>query len=291
MLMPFGRPPPGFPGGDVEYAATIAQNHSTSANKGPGGVGQKTPTVLFNGMIAPLIPFAIKGVIWYQGEDNADDNNGGGPGTGMEYRTLFPAMIAGWRMLWNQGDFPFLFVQLTNLANRPKAKWSLVRESQLKALSASNTGMAVIIDIGAPRNIHPPDKADVGYRLSLAARRVAYGEDLVSYGPYYRGIKVEGNKIRVSFQDDSVGGGLVIGSAPWAEPNAAPVSKTELQGFAIAGEDRKWTAADAEIDGKSVVVSSSRVLVPIAVRYAWADNPTCNFYNKEGLPASPFPER
>ncbi len=241
------------------------------------------PVLLFNGMIAPLIPYPIKGVIWYQGENNAKST-----AVAREYEALFRSMISGWRTLWKQGDFPFLFVQLANYQAGGGSDWPALRESQVKALSLPRTGMAVIIDIGTGANIHPPDKADVGARLALAARHVAYGESLVYTGPMYEGMKPQGEGICVSFRPDSLGGGLVIGSAPWTDPKAAPVSKTQLEGFVIAGEDRKWVEAQARIEGGGVVVSSALVPKPVAVRYAWANDPRCNLYNKEGLPASPF---
>jgi sialate O-acetylesterase len=246
------------------------------------GVQKTAPTVLFNGMISPLIPFAIKGVIWYQGENNARSTL-----DAIEYATLFPAMITDWRKLWNAGDFPFLLVQLANY-KAPAADWPHLRESQLKTLSLPNTGMAVIIDIGTGGNIHPTDKSDVALRLSLVARHIAYGEKLVYTGPIYESMKVEGDKIRVSFKSDSIGSGLVLGTAPWTDPNDDPVSKSDLEGFAVAGADKNWVAAQAKIDGDTVVVSSAEVSNPVAVRYAWADDPRCNFYNTEGLPASPF---
>ena len=247
----------------------------------PGRRGD--PALLFNGMIAPLPPFPIKGAIWYQGESNASST-----AVAREYATLFPAMITGWRKLWKQGDFPFLFVQLANFYRPAGDDWAILRESQVKALSLPHTGMAVIIDIGTGGNIHPPDKTDVGARLALAARHVAYGENLVYTGPMYEGMKPQGQGIRVSFRPDSVGGGLVIGTPPWTDPKAVPVSKTNLEGFVIAGEDQKWVDAQARIEGDGVMVSSALVPKPVAVRYAWADDPRCNLYNKEGLPASPF---
>ncbi len=240
------------------------------------------PVLLYNGMIAPLIPYAIKGAIWYQGENNAQN-----AGMAIEYRTLFPAMIQGWRGLWKEGDFPFLFVQLANF-NRAGDGWPMLRESQLKTLALPKTGMAVTIDIGTGGNIHPPDKADVGARLALAARHVAYGENLAYTGPIYEAMKPVATAISLSFKTDSLGGGLAIGTAPWVDPLAAPVSKTELEGFVIAGEDKNWLAAQARIVANTVVVSSAQVPKPVAVRYAWAANPPCNLYNKAGLPASPF---
>ncbi|MCH5372644.1 MAG: sialate O-acetylesterase, partial [Planctomycetes bacterium] len=227
---------------------------------------------LYNAMIAPLIPYAIKGAIWYQGEANANE--------AYSYRTLFPTMIRDWRDRWQQGEFPFLFVQLANYRPRVEqpgeSTWAELREAQTRTLSLRNTGMAVIIDIGEADNIHPRNKLDVGKRLSLAARHVTYGEkDLVYSGPVYRkgSMKTEGRKVRLSF--DCIGGGLVAKAG-------------ELKGFAIAGRERKFVPASATIDGDSVVVWSGSVKEPAAVRYGWADNPECNLYNREGLPATPF---
>ncbi|MFQ6098543.1 MAG: sialate O-acetylesterase, partial [Armatimonadota bacterium] len=231
---------------------------------------QWRPASLYNGMIAPLIPYAIRGAIWYQGESNA--------GRAYEYRALFKAMIRDWRRNWKQGPFPFLFVQLANfMARKPEpgeSAWAELREAQLRALSLPNTGMAVIIDIGEARDIHPKNKQDVGARLALAARKIAYGEDIVHSGPIYDSMKVEGGKIRLRFKH--VDGGLT-----------AKGSKV-LKGFAIAGADRKFVWANAAIRGDTVIVWSHKVPHPVAVRYAWADNPECNLYNAAGLPASPF---
>ena len=244
--------------------------------------GANTPTVLFNGMISPIIPYGIKGAIWYQGEANG--------GNGPEYRTLFPRMITDWRTRWNEGDFPFLFVQLAAFTNPQKVPseggWALLREAQLKTLSLPNTGMAVAIDVGNGYDIHPKDKHDVGLRLALAAKHVAYGQDLVYSGPIYDSMKVDGNKIRISFKQ--LGTGLKMGIPPWtADGKPAPEPK-ELTGFAITGADKQWVWAKAELDGNEVVVSSDEVATPVAVRFGWASNPSCNLYNKEGLPASPF---
>ena len=245
-----------------------------------------TPTVLYNGLIAPLIPYALKGVIWYQGESNA--------GNGLEYRTLFPRMISDWREKWNQGDFPFLYVQLANYMGHQISQttpgevsgWAFVREAQLKTLSLPNTGMAVIIDIGEAGNIHPRDKLDVGLRLALAAKHITYGQNLVYSGPIYDAMKVEGNKIRLSFKQ--TGSGLQMSAPPWTPTGVPAPAPTELTGFAISGADQNWVWGKAQIDGNTVVVSSDRVASPVAVRYGWANNPACNLYNKEGLPASPF---
>ncbi len=249
----------------------------------PPDGGQTAPGNLFNAMIAPIIPYAIKGVIWYQGEAN------GGP-KGPEYAALFARLITDWREKWGQGDFPFLFVQLASCgapAKTPSEGGSpFVREGQLKALTLPATGMASAVDIGDPWNIHPKDKLDVGLRLALAARHVAYGENLVFSGPIYDSMKIEGNKIRIAFTQ--IGGGLTLGVPPWTSNGRPPVAPKELTGFGIAGEDRKWVWAQAVIDGDTVVVSSDKVAKPVAVRYAWGSTPPCSLYNREGLPASPF---
>jgi len=229
------------------------------------------PSCLYNGMIAPLIPYAIRGATWYQGESNA--------GNAKAYASLFPAMIKNWRDDWGEGDFPFLFVQLANFMARAKepggSSWAELRDSQTKTLSLPKTGMAVIIDIGEEKDIHPKNKQDVGKRLALAGLHAAYGkDDIVFSGPMYESMKEEDGKIRLTFK--YVGGGLVAKGGE------------KLTGFAVAGEDKKWVWADAKIDGANVIVSSASVSKPVAVRYAWGDNPDCNLYNKEDLPAVPF---
>lgn len=230
------------------------------------------PEGLYNAMIAPLLNYTIKGVIWYQGESNADRPK--------EYAKLLSVMIQDWRQKWDEGNFPFLIVQLPNfMPSKPQpseSDWALLRESQLKTLSVPNTALVVTIDLGEWNDIHPLDKKDVGQRLLLAAERVAYGNhDVVYSGPIYRSMKVEGNKIILSF--DHVGQGLM-----------AKGSNT-LHAFAIAGPDRKFVWGHAVIQHDQVVVWSDAVPHPVAVRYAWADNPVgANLYNKEGLPASPF---
>lgn len=235
-------------------------------------LSSRTPSAYFNGMIHPLIPVAIRGAVWYQGESNV--------GNGYRYRAVFRALIQDWRSRWGQGAFPFLFVQLPNhtlpVAEPGPSLWAEVREAQLMALSLPNTGMAVTIDVGDAKDLHPKNKRDVGERLSLAARGVAYRvERLVFSGPIYESMRIEGMKIRLSFRH--VGSGLIAkGGGP-------------LKHFAIAGPDRNFVWAQARIAGSSVVVWSERVPKPVAVRYAWANNPEgCNLYNEEGLPASPF---
>lgn len=255
--------------GEWRYHIAVDQQGISLRPQSPTRL-QNQPTVLYNAMIAALIPYAIRGAIWYQGEANA--------GRAYQYRTLFPTMIKDWRANWDQGDFPFLFVQLANfraVQSEPvENDWAELREAQLMTLSLANTGMAVTIDIGEADNIHPKNKQDVGKRLALNARHLVYGEDIPYSGPIYRSMAIEGNKIHLSF--DHVNAGLMTKGGD------------KLTGFAIAGADRKFVWADAQIDGETVVVSSPNVPEPMAVRYAWASNPVCNLYNKAGLPASPF---
>lgn len=232
---------------------------------------QNQPAALFNSMIAPLIPYAFKGVAWYQGEANV--------GRAEEYKKLLPALIADWRNHWRQGNFPFLLVQLANYLAPPvqpgESSWAELREAQLVvAKQAENCGMAVAIDVGEADDIHPLDKKTVGYRLALAAQKIALKENIVSSGPLYQSMKVVGNTVELSFSN--IGSGLIV-------------KGDTLKQFAIAGENKKFVWANAVVKGDKVIVSASQVNKPVAVRYAWAHNPEgCNLYNKEGLPASPF---
>jgi len=242
-----------------------------------------TPAVICNAMIAPLAPFAMRGVIWYQGEANGS--------AGLEYRTLLPRLIADWRGRWGQGDIPFLVVQLPGWdhSKDPPERhgWPWLREAQLlTARSVPQTGLAVAIDVGDPRDVHPANKTDIGLRLALAARKVAYGADVVHSGPIYRDCTVAGGMVRLRF--DEVGGGLAIGQSPWLAKGVEQFPADRLVGFTVAGDDRQWHEADARIDGDTVVVSSAAVPRPVAVRYGWANAPRCNLANVEGLPASPF---
>jgi sialate O-acetylesterase len=267
------------------------------------------PTVLYNGMVAPIVPYAIKGVIWYQGESNA--------GQAKLYQTLFPTLITDWRTRWTsassvesgEGDFPFIWAQICNSMApvttpvQTSTGYPGLREAQSMTLKLPNTAQAVTIDIGDGNNVHPRDKQDVAHRMALAARHLAYGEDLLYSGPTYDSMQIAGDKIRLTFKN--VGSGLTIASAPSTQPGVpqgAPAS--ELKGFSIAGTDHKFVWATATIEpptpstgsgqagsgqaADSVVVSSPAVPNPVAVRYAWANNPEENLYNKEGLPASPF---
>lgn len=234
---------------------------------------QDVPSALYNGMIAPLVPYALRGVIWYQGESNAHTL-----AQAAQYRTLFPMLIQDWRARWDQPTMPFLFVQLANFMEPPQrpvqtAPWPLLREAQTHALTLSHTGMAVTIDIGAADDIHPRNKQDVGGRLARAALHGTYGQDVAPSGPLYQRMEREGSAVRLHF--DHVAGGL--------EGRGGP-----LQGFAIAGPDRSFVEAQARIEDGTVVVSSPDVDNPVAVRYGWANNPSVNLYNAVGLPASPF---
>jgi len=229
------------------------------------------PANLYNGMIAPLVPYALRGGIWYQGESNAG-------GAANLYGLQLTTMIKDWREVWGQGDFPFEWVQLPNF-RAPQQQpvetsgWVIVQEEMLKSLALTNTGMAVTVDVGEAGNIHPKNKQAVGKRLALWALGTTYGKDLVHCGPLYKCSRKQDGKIVVEF--DHVGGGLA------AEGN-------RLKGFAVAGADKKFVFAEATIKGDTVVVSSPEVEDPVAVRYAWAANPDCNLFNRAGLPASPF---
>ncbi|WP_375436934.1 sialate O-acetylesterase [uncultured Hymenobacter sp.] len=253
--------------GDWQYklgAATPPAPGSTSFQYQPGG--------LFNGMIAPLLPYAIKGVLWYQGESNTSKPE--------EYQQLLTALIADWRTHWNQPKLPFLYAQLPNfMATKEQpseSNWASLRESQRKVLAVPNTAMTVNIDLGEWNDIHPLGKEDVGKRLALAAQKVAYADKkVVASGPLYQSMQVRGNKATLTFTN--TGSGLVAKGGG------------ELKQFAVAGADKKFVWAQAKMEGNAVVVWNDQVATPVAVRYAWADNPEgANLYNKEGLPASPF---
>jgi sialate O-acetylesterase len=265
--------------GDWQYkVGQVFPPRNFGAGGGGGGgaegffTAQNEPTGLYNTMVAPAIRETIAGFLWYQGEANT--------GKPKEYRQLLPALIRDWRAKWGEGELPFLYVQLPNFMevqySPSESQWAELRDAQRTALSVPNTAMAVAIDAGEWNDIHPLDKKDVGDRLALAAEHLAYGDKEVVYsGPLFRSATIAGDSITLSF--DHTGTGLIAkGGGP-------------LQGFAIAGADKKFVWADAQIEGDRVVVSSDEVRDPKYVRYAWADNPAfANLYNKEGLPASPF---
>jgi sialate O-acetylesterase len=228
------------------------------------------PTVLFNAMVNPLIPFTIRGVIWYQGESNDKK--------AQQYKRLFPLLINDWRKDWGNKTIPFFYVQLANFteakAEPGESTWAELREAQLQTLHVPNTGMAVTIDIGEAKDIHPKNKQDVGLRLALIARAKVYKEKVAYSGPIYRSYKIKCDKIKIVF--NHINGGLQT------------KNNDDLKGFAIAGEDKKFYWAKAKIKGNKIIVWCDNVKKPVAVRYAWANNPDCNLYNKAGLPASPF---
>jgi sialate O-acetylesterase len=232
--------------------------------------GPNRPTVLYNAMINPFIQFAIRGAIWYQGESNADRAD--------QYRRLFPAMITDWRKQWKIGDFPFYYVQLANfMAVDPQpaaSTWAELRDAQSQTLSLPNTGMAVTIDIGEEKDIHPKNKQDVGHRLALIALARNYAQPVVYSGPVLQSFQIDEDRVLLSFKN--IEGGLKT------------KGDDTVKGFAVAGEDQVFHWATASIKGDKVELSSAEVPHPVAVRYAWGNNPVCNLYNGEGLPASPF---
>ena len=240
--------------------------------------------MIYNEKIHPLVPYALRGAIWYQGESNG--------GEGISYFHKKQALIKGWREIWGH-DLSFYFVQLADFRDPNKAPaggdgWAKLREAQLMTLGVPGTGMAVIDDIGLPKNIHPPNKQDVGHRLSLWALAKNYGQtDLVYSGPLYKSHTVISNEVHIKF--DHVGSGLMAGVRKTGlEPTAEDPSGV-LKHFAVASTNKVWAWADARIEGDAVIVSAATVVEPVAVRFAFATNPLgANLYNKEGLPASPF---
>jgi sialate O-acetylesterase len=241
-----GKPVPQFPW------------HPPLASWGPG--------LLYNGMIAPLTPMPIRGVIWYQGESNS----------ALErfpiYNRIMRTLIEDWRRQWGVGEFPFLYVQISNYKSTPLEDWASLRQQQVETLGLRNTAMAVTIDIGNPDNVHPTDKIDVGHRLALAARHISYGEPVEYWGPMFRQATPEGSKIRAWF--DHAQGLMASGG--------------EVTGFEVAGADGKFSSASAVIEGSTIIASSPSIPEPIFVRYGWANSPQCDLFNGEGLPASPF---
>jgi len=235
-------------------------------------------SVLYNGMIHPLAPFPLTGIIWYQGEANAY------PGMAEAYEDNLSAMIEHWRTLWGQDDLPFLYVQLPNLISE-KDTWPILRESQRKALKTPHTGMVVTIDVGDPDDLHPPEKIAIGQRLGLLARKQVYGEDIVASGPMIQSGTPTSQGVRLTF--DSIGTGLSTAAIQEGDVFAAATNEP-LRGFETAGADGRFIPAKATIDGINVIVLAEEGLPIQSVRYAWAPDPDGNLYNREGLPASPF---
>ena len=246
----------------AKQAGKPAPQHSWHPN-----LDSWAPAGLFNGMIAPATPYGIKGVIWYQGESNSPH------ASAYLYSKVFSTMITDWRRQWQEGNFPFLFVQISSFRSSPKEDWGMLRDQQRRTLALGNTAMAVTLDVGEPDNVHPADKQTVAARLALAGRALAYGEQVDFSGPLFRQAVPERDGMRVLF--DHTAGRLVS-------------KESSLPGFEVAGEDRHFTAASAKIDGDTVIVTSSAVQHPRYVRYAWENAPQATLFNKDGLPASTF---
>lgn len=270
----FNPSPQGMYIGDEQQQISIAGEWKYKKNLEPAipviRNYHRYPTYLFNAMINPLIPYALKGVIWYQGEDNAS--------AALEYRSLFPMLIKDWRSRWGQGNIPFLYVQLANYMQRKaepsESDWATLREAQTLTLREPNTGMAVITDIGEADDIHPKNKQEVGRRLALIAKKQVYKQRIEAQSPIYHSHKIRGKEVIINFKE--TGSGLKTRDGG------------EVRGFAIAGEDGKFEWAKARIMGNTVIVSAEKVRSPVAVRYAWADNPESNLVNSAGLPVVPF---
>ncbi len=251
--------------GAKNYAAWLKNNPRPRAPRGPGDTW--TPTGLFNGMINPLLPYAIRGAVWYQGESNAE--------RAAEYRGLFAAMIAAWRAHFGQGEFPFYWVSLANYKNSSDATgltYAALREAQTQTLALPNTGQALAIDVGNPNDIHPANKQDVGRRLAMLAKNRVYGLTVDDTGPTFAAVAREGAALRVRFTQAS---GLIAHDKP-------------VQSLEIAGADKIFHPATAKIERETLLVSAPKVREPIAVRYAWRNAPEANLYNGAGLPALPF---
>jgi len=282
---------------DPELVARAADLRIEANPPGKPAWPNKMPSGLFHGMLSPVVPYAITGAVWYQGESNAR------PGVSPLYRKSLRAMVEDWRARWGCGEFPFYVCQLPNFQAKSTdpakgGPWTELREAQTKFLETPNTGMAVLIDVGEEKGLHPLNKKAPGERLALIALAKTYGKDVAYSGPVYASEKIEGGAIRVTFTHTD--GGLKATALPASyAPKGTEPDKTvplvrnspqsEIEGFAICGADGKWAWATAKIDGTSdVVVSSPQVPQPVAVRYAWGENPTCNLANGAGLPAGPF---
>lgn len=232
---------------------------------------QNNPAFLFNGMVAPVVPYSIKGFIWYQGESNA--------GEPRLYEKMFQQLIVDWRKLWNLGDLPFFFIQTSNIEqshefDKKSDSWCLLREAQQKALALPATGMAVSLDMGNPYDVHPKNKQDFGHRLALQAYRVAYHQDVIADGPVYESFEIKGDTVVIQIKG--------------ASDHLMAKNSKNLSGFEIAGKERLFQEAKAFIRGERIYIYSENMKSPVAARYAWANNPDCSLFNKEGLPLAPF---
>lgn len=282
--------------GDAELKAREKDLLVDAFPEGKAAILSKVPSGLFHGMLSPVVPYAITGAVWYQGESNAR------PGVSPLYRKSLRAMVEDWRKRWGCGEFPFYICQLPNFQVKSKepgqtGTWAELREAQTKFLETPNTGMAVLIDVGEEKGLHPLNKKDPGQRLAKIALAKTYGKDVAYSGPVFESAKVEDGKMRVKFAHAD--GGLKTSTIPATyAPKATEPDKTkplvrntpesEVEGFTICGADGKWAWATAKIEGADVLVWSAQVPQPVAVRYAWGDNPTCNLINGAGLPAGPF---
>jgi sialate O-acetylesterase len=251
---------------NIFYIYGAEGNEFSKRPKFPIDFSQDTPSSLFNGMINPFVPFTIKGVIWYQGENNVSN--------AVRYKKLFPSMIADWRKQFEVGNFPFYYVQIAPYEYGEKSKSQMLREAQFQTLSVKNTGMAVIMDIGNPKNIHPADKEDVGGRLASLALAKTYGKKIPCSGPVYTSMKVIKGKVLLSF--DNTGKGLMV------KPLRGETN------FLIAGEDKVFKKAVVKVEGSKLAVSNSEIAAPVAVRYAWSNTDEATLFNKDGLPSSSF---
>jgi sialate O-acetylesterase len=263
---------------------------------GPPGL-QGIPGALYNGMIAPLTPFALAGVLWYQGESNTNETDT------LRYADGFRRMIEDWRRRFGRADLPVYYCQLPNLGPKTsefkRGRWAEFREVQQSSLALPHVAMAVLLNTGDSGDIHPRNKRDVGDRLARLALARAYRRNVAADAPEFDRMKIEGRRVRLFFRHAP--GGLVAPElpaehvlrympdfTPTPAPLVPPLAGTAVHGLAICGEDRAWHWAHAQLEGETVVAWSDEVEKPVAVRYAWADNPTCNLYNREGLPLAPF---
>jgi sialate O-acetylesterase len=283
---------------EIELSALSAEAKATMPQPPPSPPGPNgIPGALYNGMIAPLAPFALAGVIWYQGESNTSETE-----TPL-YPDAFRRMVEDWRRRFLRADLPFYYCQLPNFGGKtaefPRSRWAEFREVQASSLALPHVGMAVLMNLGDTEDIHPRNKRDVGERLALLALARSYGRNIVADAPEFDRMKIEGRRVRLFFRHTA--GGLVAPElpaedvlrympdfAPRTTPLVPPLAGTPVHGFAICGEDRAWHWAHAEIDGDTIAVSCDAVEKPVAVRYAWADNPTCNVFGGSGLPLAPF---
>ena len=275
------------------FSSELAACSSAASAPAPGATRQPLPSTLFNGMVSPLIPYAITGVIWYQGE--SDEGEGAFP-----YRRLFPRLIRDWRERWGQGPFPFYFVSLAGFGGQggeavepllgedgtPRRGWPWIREAQSEALCLPGTGMAIASDLGDPNDRVPAGKLAVARRLALLARHRVYGERIIDSAPVCRSVTIEGNKIRLTF--GGAEGELTLGVPPWHPDGQLPAPATRLRGFAVAGKDRRWQSAQGRIEGGSVVLWSDAVPHPLVARYNWKGWCDGNLYTRQGLPVAPF---